>query len=409
MLTLKIEIDKPKKDGTSPLYLRITQNRKHRRVPIGVYIAKSDFNPKGGYEKKNWIRTTHANHAQLNQTIAYKIEEAQKVRNELKGDAHRETISKALTNQNKGLSNASFISFADEYVERFKDVEYNTYRGKKSSLNKFKEYLKLRHHKDLLFSEVSLTLVKDYEKYLITNLKNNPNTTEKELSRLRAIVNDAIKHENMPMEKNPFLRIRLKKEKSEKIRLSEKEIEQLVQLPLPTDSLICHVRNAYLFSFYCAGIRCGDLLQLRWSCIQDNRIVYQMNKTSLPVSLKLPKQALLILDQYTIDRSPESFIFPFFNSQKDYSENSFLKKEVSAKNALLNKYLKMISEKAGINKPLSMHTARHTFADVGRKKTKDVYAISKALGHTSIRVTQAYLSSFDTETVDNALDTIFDF
>jgi integrase len=81
--------------------------------------------------------------------------------------------------------------------------------------------------------------------------------------------------------------------------------------------------------------------------------------------------------------------------------------EISRKNALINKYLKKICSLAGINKEVSFHSARHTFADLGRRKTKDVYAISKLLRHSKINITEKYLSEFDTETTDKALESIF--
>jgi integrase len=413
MITLKVETGHVKQDGTLPLYLRITQNRKHNRMPLGIYVTKSNFNPKGLYEKRNWIRNSHLDSGLLNDLIAEKYEQVTKARVDLKQDAHRDSIANAVQAKDKAEDNGSFLAFADEYVESFKDRnEYNTYRGKKSSLHKFKTFLQGKRIKELRFSEVNLDLIKNFERYLI-KLGNNPNTVEKELSRIRAILNEAVKYDKLPMDKNPFLRLKLQRKKSEKIRLSEEEVLLLATVQLPENSLLYNVRNAYLFSFFSAGMRCGDLLQLRWSNITDEgRLIYQMNKTSLPISIKLPPQALKMLDhyrsQYNGKRVPKTdFIFPFFDNRKDYSDNWFLKKEISAKNALLNKYLKKVSELAEVGKPISMHTARHTFADLGRRKTKDVYAISKALGHTKIQVTQQYLSSFDTETVDNALEAIF--
>lgn len=413
MITLKVETGHLKQDGTLPLYLRITQNRKHRRIALGVYLTKTNFNPKGIYEKRNWVRTSHLDSGILNDLIAEKYEQVTKAWKDLKQDAHRDTVANSVQANSTEEANESFLAFADDYVETFKDRnEYNTYRGKKSSLSKFKTFLQKKRIKELRFSEVNLSLIKDFERHLM-KLGNNPNTVEKELSRVRAILNEAVKHDKLPIDKNPFLRLKLKRKKSEKIRLNEEEIQQLATLELPENSLLGHVRNAYLLSYFFAGMRCGDLLQLRWGNItEEGRLIYQMNKTSLPISIKLPQQALKLLDGYRSQyngKAPRKtdFVLPFFDNRKDYSDNWFLKKEISAKNALLNKYLKKVSELAGVDKPISMHTARHTFADLGRRKTKDVYAISKALGHTKIQVTQQYLSSFDTETVDNAMDTIF--
>ncbi len=57
---------------------------------------------------------------------------------------------------------------------------------------------------------------------------------------------------------------------------------------------------------------------------------------------------------------------------------------------------------------LSFHVARHSFADFARRQGMDLYSISKALGHANLKVTETYLESFDHETVDKAMDDLFD-
>jgi integrase len=75
---------------------------------------------------------------------------------------------------------------------------------------------------------------------------------------------------------------------------------------------------------------------------------------------------------------------------------------------LINKYLKDIATKAEITKTITSHTARHTFADLARQKTDNIYNLSKTLGHSSLKVTEAYLASFDQQAVDDTMDSMFD-
>jgi len=406
MISFKIELgNKPKKDGTRPLFLRITQDRKLKRVSLGISVSEQHYNPNGSADKENWIRSSHPVYKRLNREIADKISDARQVRHALKQNATGRAIVKAIKAQHSGKNAESFIAFSDSFVSRLDGKEYNTHRGMKSTLTKLKQFLTDCQQTDLFFSELTVELLDEYEGYLIKKLKNSVNTVEKELSRIRAIVNDAVKKDKLPYEKNPFLRKKLSRKRSEKVRLSEDEIQRLKDLPLQEGSLLWHVRNAYLFSFYCAGIRCGDLLSLKHNNIVEGRLIYRMNKTSTPVSHKLFADALRIVAHYQ-PASPTDFIFPFFDKNTDYSDKWFLKQQISAKNALLNKYLKMLSEKAQIQK-ISFHTARHTFANIGMRKTRNVHAISKALGHSNIRITEAYLASFDTEAVDEAMNTIY--
>jgi integrase len=105
--------------------------------------------------------------------------------------------------------------------------------------------------------------------------------------------------------------------------------------------------------------------------------------------------------------SGESYIFPFLSDRYDYSDPMFLHNQIVAKTALINKYLKNLAKKAGINKKITTHTARHSFADIARQKTDNIYNLSKTLGHSSLKVTEAYLASFDEKAVDDTLDSVF--
>ena len=57
---------------------------------------------------------------------------------------------------------------------------------------------------------------------------------------------------------------------------------------------------------------------------------------------------------------------------------------------------------------LNIHVARHSFANIARQKKANVYDISKALGHSSLKITEAYLSKFDTTSQDATMKQVFD-
>lgn len=91
----------------------------------------------------------------------------------------------------------------------------------------------------------------------------------------------------------------------------------------------------------------------------------------------------------------------------DYTNKEFLMNQLGAKTTKINYHLKQIAEKAGIDKRLTSHIARHSFADIARKKGVSVYDISKALDHTNISIMQAYLASFDDGSLETAMEKIF--
>ena len=81
--------------------------------------------------------------------------------------------------------------------------------------------------------------------------------------------------------------------------------------------------------------------------------------------------------------------------------------DMAAKNALLNKYLKKIAEMAGIEKKVSMHISRHSFAKVAKEEGTDNLHLKELMAHSSIKVTENYMGSFDTQKTDDALKHIF--
>ena len=122
-------------------------------------------------------------------------------------------------------------------------------------------------------------------------------------------------------------------------------------------------------------------------------------------------QAINILKFYKKEDSKETdYIFPLLSNTSEYAsfitqaDKDTMKPElrqrmyedVSAKNALINKYLKKIAEKAEIRKTLSMHINRHSFAYIAQRSGAQSSAIKNILGHSNLSTTERYMGSFDT-------------
>ena len=176
-----------------------------------------------------------------------------------------------------------------------------------------------------------------------------------------------------------------------------------------------------MFSLYNAGIRAGDLLQLRWKNVQGGRLNYQMGKNHKVRDYKLIDQAEEILAYYRADGVKASdYIFPFLDSDTQWAKESYDGKEtmaeelkkalfgkVSSKNVIMNKNLKKIAEMAGISKNLTFHTSRHTFANMAMKENLPTSQIKGLLAHSSVATTERYMGNFSTTETDMALERVF--
>lgn len=228
----------------------------------------------------------------------------------------------------------------------------------------------------------------------------------------------------MSYENNPFLKIRIQEIKTEKEKLTASELQALLALDLPADSIQWHTRNCFFFSMYCAGIRVGDLLQLRWRNVSDDgRLSYQMGKNHKVRDIVLVSQAKEILKLYEPEKKmPNNYIFPLLDSSALYAKavtmaekdtmirplKAKLTQAICSKTKTLNEYLKILADMADISKPLSTHIARHTFARIAKEQGMDNSVLKSLLAHSSLAITERYMGNFDTSTTDLALQRTFD-
>lgn len=250
----------------------------------------------------------------------------------------------------------------------------------------------------------------------------HPHIIQIQFNTFRAIVNKAVELGLLNASKNPFLVFKYKGIKTVKEKLEQKEIDRIIDLELEEESLLWHCRDYFLFSYYCAGIRAADLIQLRWRNVTNSRLHYQMGKNHKERDLILVEPAINILNLYRKEDSKETdYIFPLLSNSSEYT--SFITQadkdtmkpalrqrmygDVSAKNALINKYLKKIADKAEISKTLSKHISRHSFAYIAQKSGAQSSAIKNILGHSNLSKTERYMGSFDTSKTDETLQNLF--
>jgi len=384
------------KDGTKAVYIRITHNRKSRYIPTGLSVTETQWN-----DKKGAVRKSHPNYNTYNATLEQMIRDIQNKTLELreKGNISAGGIKQTL----RDIDAKDFFAYAWRVVDNVKARnQYWHWKNYRATLNKLADFTRQR---TVLFSDITPDMLEDFETYL-RKAGNNNTTINKRMKMIKRIFAIALRNDVIKFEENPFRKYKPPSAKSYKDnKLSIEEIERLRTLDLPTGSPLWHAKNIFLFAFYSSGVRFGDLCRLKWSNVQDGRIIYKMGKTGAVKNQKLVQDAIIILNLYRPEK-PDSFIFPLLDNDKDYSDENYLRQQISSKNAMVNMRLKEIAKLAKI-KPISFHASRHSFADYARSKKMSLYSISKALGHTDLKTTQIYLKSLDTEATDLELEELW--
>ncbi|MCB0518082.1 MAG: tyrosine-type recombinase/integrase [Lewinellaceae bacterium] len=403
MATTKIVLRrKQNQDGTYPLALRITKDRKSTYVFLDQSIKEKLWD-----SKQSRVKSSHPNSARLNNYLLKKLNDANSTILELELK-HKEitlqTIREALSPKHK---NNTFFAQVELYFEPLiTEGKYNRISADRPAFNHFRRFLK---GKDILFKDITIQLLERFKAHLKGDLKVTERTAFNHLILIRTIYKRAIASGVVDASNYPFgiNKFRLKRPESLKIGLDAGEVSRLETIELSADDYECHARNIWLFSFYFAGMRASDVLLLRWSDFDDTRLHYVMEKNDKPGSLRIPEKAKAILSQYRhLKKNDHDLVF---SDLKGFDLDNKMVAQKQIKNVIrrLNFWLKKIAKEANIKKPLTMHIARHSFGNISGDRIP-VQMLQKLYRHSNIETTVNYQRAFN-RGVDEALDAVLDF
>ncbi len=261
--------------------------------------------------------------------------------------------------------NANFV----EYLEKFAN-EKKTTTNYVNTLNHLKKFT----GGTIKFHQINAAWLDEFKAYLLKKVSNN--TADIYYTALKIVLKKAVKEKILP--ENPAQYTdSIKTTDVERVYLTHEELIKLSRAECPIDE----VKRAFLFACY-TGLRFSDLSKLTWGKIQpDNgrhKLQYRQKKTGGFEYFPLSETA-----------------FKFLNS--DSNIINFPNKPVFDMPCRFhyNQTLKRWTKNAGINKNLTSHIARHTFATLALSSGADLYTISKLLGHKDISTTQIYAKIID--------------
>ena len=385
-----LRTSKLRADGTGPIWIRITANRKSRFISTGISVE-----PKYWNKARAEVRKSHDIATSLNQRLRAMVLKARQ-------EALEATNATAVKSALRGTG-GNLTSYLESIIEGLDASEQYWHRKKyATTLRKVRGCF----GQDVSWKDIDRAALIKFERYLRQKVGNGPNTVRKEFDRLQRVFKKAVQDGELSLDRNPFLFY--DKPKGEKVcrrKLNLDEINALEVAELDAGSWAAMARDAFVFAFYAGGMRFGDVCHLNPENVKGARLEYRMMKTGTMVSMPLPEPAQRIAEHYQGDRG--SFLFPFLR-ERNTSTAVKLRQSINSCNVLANKGLKQAGLAAGLEpEGLSMHIARHSFADYARTKSSNLYAISKTLGHTDIKTTQQYLKSFDQDAVDQLADELW--
>ena len=269
-----------------------------------------------------------------------------------------------------------------------KDFATATYTRYETSLKHTVDFLQWKYKvSDIDIRKINHETVTSYEFYLKSVRKCNQNTTAKYIKNFGKIVRICLA--NGWITRDPFVNYKCKIIEVERAFLSKEEIEIMFNKEFATDRLN-QVKDIFLFSCF-TGLAYVDVKKLSYKNIGfgvdgEKWIFINRTKTDTRSNIPLLPIASTILEKYKDHPQVinEDKLLPILSNQK------------------MNSYLKEIADVCEINKELTFHIARHTFATtVTLSNGVPIESVSKMLGHKNLKTTQHYAKILDLKVSDD--------
>lgn len=289
------------------------------------------------------------------------------------------------------LENYSLQKFMLRLIEsmlrRGKTRTSETYR---SALNSFMAY---RHNKDIHIRLLTAEEIENYEAYL-TRRGLVPNTISFYMRILRAVYNRAVE-DQIVAQTFPFKRVYTGIDSTIKRALPLAAMKTIKELDLSKYSSQAYARDMFLLSFYLRGMSFVDMAYLKKTDLHGNTIYYRRRKTGQLLTIRWTPEMDRLIKPYRKANSP--FLLPILH--KESPEN---RSEYRNANYRINHNLKKIARKIGLQIPITLYCARHSWATVAKAEGVPLPIISEGMGHRTESTTRIYLASLDTAAVDKA-------
>lgn len=369
--------------GVCPIYTRVTVNAKRFE-----FSTNKSINPDKWSSEGSKVKGTSEEARTINSHLDY-------LKNQIL-QAEKKLIKKDISVSSENLKNELFgltetkrmlVPIFQDHNNKIKELvgkEYapGTLERYTTSLKHTIEFIQWKYNiSDIDITKIDHAFITDYEFWLrsVRNCANN--TAVKYLKNFNKIIKLCLA--NDWLDKNPFANYKSKVKEVERVYLTEDEIQSIIEKDFKTERLSL-VRDIFLFSCF-TGLAYIDVKNLTKSHISfgidgEKWIFTHRQKTESASKIPILPVTQMIIDKY--ENHPQcnngDKLLPILSNQK------------------MNAYLKEIAGVCEIEKELTFHIARHTFATtVTLTNGVPIESVSKMLGHKNLRTTQHYAKVLD--------------
>ncbi len=391
-VTTSIYLDKshPGKDGKCGVTVRITYNRKNKYFKTDVRLTPEDFEKVMGAKPRG-------NFKDIALDLQAKEARAQEVIKDLPLFSFQAFTKRYRTDkQYEGTIDNAFITYANQLRLQGRIGSAVSYECAGKSFAGYKT--------KVLFTDVTSPFLEGYEKWMLN--KNNSYTTIGIYVRnLRCLFNTAIFNGDLHRDYYPFgkRKYEIPSSANKKKALTLTELESIFEYKPLAGSNTEKFLDFWKFCYLNNGCNLKDLALLKYKNIKGNFIEFHRSKTQISkrkvelIRAALTDETKAIIERHgNPDKLPDNYVFTIL--KKDESPERVYQL-IQQFVGLVNDHMKIVAKQLNIDKPVTSYAARHSFSTILMRSGFSTEMISKALGHSNIKTTAAYLGSFEDEAI----------
>lgn len=382
-----LDTRRKRNDGRYSLKIRVTYARKCAYYPTGKSLTPTEW--------EALPRTKTKTASATRRDIENSYNHIRKIVEELAHDGafSLDTLNIRLRGAGAATINEAFRIKIEELHIRGNIGNMDNYKCVLNSIERFAG-------ERIPYGAITTTWLERYTEHLRKEGKAQA-TIAIRLRTLRAILNNALSVGLIRPAEYPFGRgkYEIRSGAGRKMALTIEQIGQIARYTDDNSTANIKYRDYWIFLYLCNGINVADFIQLRYSDIIDGEIYFKRQKT-LNTSRTLKDIRVVVTEPMAeiIKRwgnipHPDNYIFPHLTGYETPLE---LKRKTQYLTRLINRAMAHIAEQLGISH-ISTYTARHSFATVLKRSGANIAYISESLGHSTLRTTEHYLSSFERE------------
>ena len=393
MVSIKLKFRPSTIDGKEgSLYYQVIYKRVVRQIATHYKIMPNEWNAESdtlriidNNERYNYLQS-------IQRRIQWDKKRLMKIIDRFINSGYDFSVDSIIDTYYNEIKDITLFNFIEKLIVKLqKNGQVRTSETYNCTLNSFKRF---RRGNDLYFVELDNDLLMSYE-YFLKSEGLSMNTISFYMRRLRAIYNRAVE-EGLTEQIDLFKKVYTSSEKTIKRAIPLKSIKRLKALDLSYSTAKAFARDMFLFSFYTRGMSFVDIAYLQKKDLKNGVLNYRRKKTGQLLYVRCEPCMQEIIERYGSATNSTYLL----NIIKDNTNDA--RKQYLNALTLINRSLKSIGKLIGLDKPLSMYVARHSWASIAKTEGISLSVISEGMGHDSESTTQIYLASLDSSVIDKA-------